>query len=719
MTLKKCDTRFWNLRTTFLDGDDYYTTPESLSTVMRLMEERDADILRFECECFGKDADRVQGAREWVRMQVTWDRCVPLEALEAIYVKHQLCWNVIFTGYRTAVLKKVASHVPDVHFTCAEDAFLLFLVISFSMTVAAVKTGPLYSYRIGSGVSTGSVSLAKFPDFAKEVRITRWLQSALEAEGRGEAWLRALTSLRRRLLVAAACRLKQLPPDDQRQGFDLLVAEGYVPELVVALRETNPDPASMSAAARGFYGAQSLKPKVRQTRTVGVMYWRYFDGGVERVMSLQIPMLQALGYQVVLMTETVKPELEFPLPPGVKRVILPATYGEGRAQALAEALVRHQIDVVIDHQAAGIDCLWDVLLMKLCGASVVLTRHGMPWGDMQRYPDTNAGVIEFSRPYVYRLADHLVVLSSAFKTYFEAFDCRVSVVPNPPTFDVKKTPAPGASERQGVLWLGRLDDREKNWRDALRVMEKLAVMAPEAPCFIGGSEYDPGSVEEVQRFIREHHLEKMVHWIGRRTDVQQLMSRCRVFLMTSPNEAFSMSLVEAKICGAPVVIYDMPYLEMLQSEAGCKVVRQRDTEADALAAAEILASDELCDHLSRASRESVEAFYRNHDLPTLWRRILGTPAGGAHAEKMSPADASLRQFFELQSDVVLRGPLQEIDRLRREVRVREEQACAAEEARKRRRIHAGRVIKLAILSKVALTHDKRKHYRSKLCKLFA
>ena len=174
-----------------------------------------------------------------------------------------------------------------------------------------------------------------------------------------------------------------------------------------------------------------------------------------------------------------------------------------------------------------------------------------------------------------------------------------------------------------------------------------------------------------------------------------------------------MTLVEAKICGAPVVIYDMPYLEMLQSEAGCRVVRQRDTEAAASAAAEILMSDDLCQRLSRESRASVEAFYREYDLPAMWKRLLDDPSDGGEAAM--PAAKNLQRFFEIQSDFVMRGPLQALEEARCEIGA----VQSREESRRRRRIHSGRVIKFAFLAKFALTHAKREHYRMKLRKLFA
>ncbi len=270
------------------------------------------------------------------------------------------------------------------------------------------------------------------------------------------------------------------------------------------------------------------------------------------------------------------------------------------------------------------------------------------------------------------------------------------------TFELSKTPVRPAAERCGVLWLGRLHELQKNWTDALRIMERLAQLVPGVQCFMGGAEFDEGSEAALKQYIAERHLENTIHWIGRQTDVQALMSRCRVFLLTSSFESFSMVLAEAKACGAPVVIYDMPYLELLQSETGCRVVRQRDTEAAASAAADILLDDKLCDRLIEESRASVEDFYRQH-APTAWLDVV------LRKEPLTSRklDIRLRQCFEYMTGL-MRGAV-----------VTEETRRVAEaEERRHRKIHTGRVVKYAVLGKLAWTHDKRRHYRDKLRKLF-
>ena len=63
-------------------------------------------------------------------------------------------WNLWCHAFKTQVLKNIIDVIPDEHFILAEDAFLLFMSIYSSKNYGIYHSGPLYSYRIGSGVST-------------------------------------------------------------------------------------------------------------------------------------------------------------------------------------------------------------------------------------------------------------------------------------------------------------------------------------------------------------------------------------------------------------------------------------------------------------------------------------------------------------------------------------------------------------------------------------
>ncbi|MBQ8667418.1 MAG: phosphotransferase [Lachnospiraceae bacterium] len=70
--------------------------------------------------------------------------------------------------------------------------------------------------------------------------------------------------------------------------------------------------------------AKLLQQNNKTTKRMAFYYKKYGQGGVERVISLLIPLFLKAGYGVVLITEVPKEENDFILPNGVKRYVIPS-----------------------------------------------------------------------------------------------------------------------------------------------------------------------------------------------------------------------------------------------------------------------------------------------------------------------------------------------------------------------------------------------------------
>ena len=55
--------------------------------------------------------------------------------------------------------------------------------------------------------------------------------------------------------------------------------------------------------------------KNTKIHTIGIYYPRIFNGGIERLISLIIPVYMQKGYRVVLFTDISNPQIEYPTPP--------------------------------------------------------------------------------------------------------------------------------------------------------------------------------------------------------------------------------------------------------------------------------------------------------------------------------------------------------------------------------------------------------------------
>ena len=729
----------------FIDGDDYYTTSESLASMYELISKNDVDILRYGIECFGEKEDRVvHDFSEWAK-----HKFVQNVKFDSFYVLNQIfnilggAWCIWLNVYKIDILKKVAQDCPDEHLICAEDVFLSFLAIYHAKSYMEVESDAIYSYRVGPGISTCKISLQKYTQYAKEVRIICWLNQILTKDSCPSEYFDITDSLLKRLMATAVWRIKALPQSQQKEAFDLLAAEGFVSQMVTSFSEIYRDMNESCKFAQSIYGAKAISNNnTKKTKTIAVLYWRYFCGGVERVISLQIPILISLGYRVVLITETINTEQEYPLPKGVIREVIPHELNKGRLSALEQALEKYQIDTVLYHQGSSWELLWDVLTIKLKRVKVITTLHESVWQDYAIFPNAGQGSFDHARPYIYRLVDKLLVLSRAFVPYFETYGCNVQLMPNPLTFDLERVAVAPLSMRDGVLWLGRLQEFQKHWHDALEIMRRLVQAHSDLQCFIAGSESDPNSVQILKDFILNNKLEDNIHWLGNSHNVKHLLSTSRVLLLTSSFEAFPMTLNEAKVCGTPVVTYDIPYIELLQNHSGCEVVNQRDIDGAIKAVEKILQDDDYAEQMIIASRKSIEDYYSKYNLKTMWRSLLENSKEDCRRNNIDNKEDRrklLQNLFEVQINHInigierLGDCIRDKDRVINDKdrvindkdrvindkdRVINDKIQDLQKALTPKRYKLSKVIKYAIKGKWSFSRSKRNYYRNKLHKIF-
>lgn len=107
----------------------------------------------------------------------------------------------------------------------------------------------------------------------------------------------------------------------------------------------------------------------------------------------------------------------------------------------------------------------------------------------------------------------------------------------------------------GQLALGHIGMTEmqvKNHPYVLRVFAKIRESHPDAVLLLVGAE----PTEELAELSRELKIEDGVRFLGRRSDVPELLSAMDTFLFPSFNEGVPVSVVEAQAAGLPVLMSD-------------------------------------------------------------------------------------------------------------------------------------------------------------------
>jgi len=155
-----------------------------------------------------------------------------------------------------------------------------------------------------------------------------------------------------------------------------------------------------------------------------------------------------------------------------------------------------------------------------------------------------------------------------------------------------------------LLVLGRLEP-EKRFQDALRTLVALRTTHPDAGLIIAG---DGSEGAHLRNEAHALGVDGWVRFLGRRSDVSQLMRASHVMLQTSAYEGYSRTLIEAARAALPIVTTDVgivgdvliPNTHVLVSHVGDVVSLAENTRR-------LIEDPSLSASLTKAAREVVTA----------------------------------------------------------------------------------------------------------------
>jgi glycosyltransferase involved in cell wall biosynthesis len=127
--------------------------------------------------------------------------------------------------------------------------------------------------------------------------------------------------------------------------------------------------------------------------------------------------------------------------------------------------------------------------------------------------------------------------------------------------------------------------------------------------WVGG---DAASTKKMCRRVGQSRMGDFVHFVGRQSNVAAYFDAADLFLLTSREDPFPLVMLEAALCGKPVVCFDNSggAPEFVGKEAGF-VTNTVNEMSDCVI--RLLSSPDLCTRLGAAARQKVLA---QHDLAT-------------------------------------------------------------------------------------------------------
>lgn len=622
----------------FLDADDYLEQ-NACEVLYALMKKEAVDILHFQAKIVGAGAteERIHNMQKFVSPY--FGTLYGKDVFEKGFREQRYRFTIWNKIYKADLCKKAVEDITDGFLLKANDMVLYAAIALHAQSYKGVDTEYFYNYSFGSG-STGSsdLSLEKFEVYCYEAKAAGLFEEIVKRHVTDGSYDDIVAQMRRNLLKDCIYNWKSnLAEDKAAKGFDLLVRFWGIEAVVAGLAEAYASNRAKLVAR--IEGTECLSIQKRAVKTIGIYYHRMGKGGVQRVISLLLPLYLEMGYQVVLLTDEFEPENEYEIPKQVKRIVLtsaltiPYTDYGIRAKEIVAAIEDNAIDVMLYQASECRTLVYDMLLVKGMGLPFCVSVHGLFAAELL---NSNALICEKIKSF--KLIDRLVVLSETEKTFWEIFGIPATYIPNP----IQEIEGKRKSEEY-ILWLARLESVTKQHMDAVNIMNKVVKKHPEAKMKIVGNEVTHDARKNMLKRIVALKLEDNIEVCDYTTNVEAFYEKAKIFLITSATESFSMTVVESKGYGIPLVTYEMPYLETLKDKKGYISVPQNDLEGAAKAIIQLLEEEELRKKLGREARESYEAL-KEYDLRNAWGSLIEamvTEKKDLLPEKLDRANAEL------------------------------------------------------------------------------
>ena len=104
-----------------------------------------------------------------------------------------------------------------------------------------------------------------------------------------------------------------------------------------------------------------------------------------------------------------------------------------------------------------------------------------------------------------------------------------------------------------IITVGRIDPYQKRTHILVEAFALLADRYPEWQVELWGKIKKQDYYEKICRFIKEHHLENRIHFMGTTKNVQKRLQEADIFAFPSSFEGFPLALTEAMATGLPSV----------------------------------------------------------------------------------------------------------------------------------------------------------------------
>ena len=375
----------------FLDGYDELE-PFACETIALALQDGLSDVLQF-CEAVvnigGLPNEDINRLEEWL-MPFCKNDIVSESLVDICFSEKLFSFTIHGKAYRASILKEAFSQVTEKHIVMGEDAYIQFIFLHFAKSYRGILGKGLYKYYIGRGVTghTG-IDLPAYKKICTQATVIQSLKDFLDREGLTDVYNESFNCLKNRLLFNCAGEWMRLNEKERPCGFDEIVQNWGWEDVVTAFERVHCE--SVFSVAKGVNGAERISPKPKEIKTIATFHNRLYGGETEATVSGLARLWADKGYQVVVITDEPVNDMDYRLPEGVIRKVVPPYENYNfheRARAIAAIINNNNVDLMIYHKCESKSLLWDALVCQIHGALFSAYVHGS-FASPAMYADSN------------------------------------------------------------------------------------------------------------------------------------------------------------------------------------------------------------------------------------------------------------------------------------------------------------------------------------------
>lgn len=276
-------------------------------------------------------------------------------------------------------------------------------------------------------------------------------------------------------------------------------------------------------------------------------------GGAERVMTIISNHLVKRGHDIHIIASTytnadyyINPKVNIHIiPRPVPAESGPDDYEEYR-KVIRKEVIAINPDVMIGTIHLGYYNLW--LATKGLGIPIVASDHN------NSRMNTKSLRIHDVRYYFYDYADVTTVLTQNDFNYMKDYLHNMKVIHNPLSFPILEE---DVQKEKTILCCGRLNVWEIKGMDLMiKIWAMIADKYPDWKLQIAGDGKED-NLEYLTGLVKTEGIEDSVEFLGFRTDIQDVMRRSSIFVLSSREEGFPCVLTEAMSQGCTPVSFEI------------------------------------------------------------------------------------------------------------------------------------------------------------------